>query len=44
MYLLIVEDDIEINELLRSFLEGSITSAYDGKTTLELFQKITQFD
>lgn len=42
MNLLIVEDDMEINELLRSFLEGegySITSAYDGKTALELFQK-----
>lgn len=42
MNLLIVEDDMEINELLKCFLEGegySITSAYDGKMALELFQK-----
>lgn len=42
MNLLIVEDDMEINELLKCFLEGegySIMSAYDGKMALELFKK-----
>lgn len=42
MNLLIVEDDMEINELLKSFLERegyNIISAYDGKTALELFKK-----
>lgn len=42
MKLLIIEDDLEINELLKSFLESEgyiITSAYDGKTALEIFKK-----
>lgn len=46
MNLLIIEDDIEINELLKCFLESEgyhITSAYDGKIALELFQK-SHFD
>lgn len=41
MNLLIIEDDIEINELLKSFLEGEgycVTSAFDGKSALEFYQ------
>lgn len=46
MKLLIVEDDLEISELLKSYLESegfSVSVAYNGKTALEIFQK-EQFD
>lgn len=42
MNLLIVEDDIEISEMLRTFLESegySITTAYDGERALKLFNE-----
>lgn len=42
MNLLIVEDDIEINDLLKNFLESegyNVVSAYDGKMALDFFNQ-----
>lgn len=46
MNLLIVEDDIEINDLLKNFLESegyNVVSAYDGKMALDFFNQ-NKFD